>query len=404
MTVPDGWTSQQLGKVLGLLPGYAFPSSEFDKVYPRVLPLVRIRDLTDQNPSTGFRGSIPDGYVVNHGDILIGMDGDFTICRWFGPTSLLNQRICKVWSSNPSTLDQDYLYYLLKPHIDVIHAQISATTVKHLSTKHLKKISAILPPLPEQKKIAEILGSVDEAIRTTRETIEQTKRLKKGLLQQLLTRGIGHTRFKQTEIGEIPEEWEVVRVSRLLQDKGALTYGILQPGPHIPTGVPMLRGVDIEDGRLANTTILRVDPSIEHQYTRTRLHGDEILLSIMGTVGKSLVVNESMRGFNVNRALAVIRLSGEVHREFFYYWLTSPAMQRFFELQTIGSAQKRINLSDFRKLRLALPSLREQREILSVLSCVDLTHGIVLSSLFELMNTKQGLMQDLLSGIVRVRV
>ncbi|MDZ7778956.1 MAG: restriction endonuclease subunit S [Gemmatimonadota bacterium] len=68
----------------------------------------------------------------------------------------------------------------------------------------------LLPPLPEQRKIAAILSSVDDAIAATRKVIEQTERVKQGLLQTLMTRGIGHTRFKQTEIGEIPEEWEVV--------------------------------------------------------------------------------------------------------------------------------------------------------------------------------------------------
>lgn len=76
-----------------------------------------------------------------------------------------------------------------------------------------------LPPLPEQKKIAAILSSVDEAIQAKRAVIEQTRRVKEGLLQDLLTRGIGHTRFKQTEIGEIPDAWKVRHLRQITQSR-----------------------------------------------------------------------------------------------------------------------------------------------------------------------------------------
>ena len=74
-----------------------------------------------------------------------------------------------------------------------------------------------LPPISEQKKIAEILTTVDEAIEKTDQIIEKTKEVKKGLMQKLLTRGIGHKKFKKTEIGEIPEEWEFGRLSDIAQ-------------------------------------------------------------------------------------------------------------------------------------------------------------------------------------------
>ena len=77
----------------------------------------------------------------------------------------------------------------------------------------------LLPPLPEQTKIAAILSSVDEAIAATQSVIDQTRKVKQGLLQDLLTRGIGHTRFKQTEIGEIPEAWEVKRLDSVVKLK-----------------------------------------------------------------------------------------------------------------------------------------------------------------------------------------
>ena len=94
-----------------------------------------------------------------------------------------------------------------------------------------------LPPLPEQKKIAAILSSVDEAIGATEAVIAQTRRVKEGLLQDLLTRGIRrggrpHTRFKETVIGEIPESWEVLRVSQGLCVQRSPWQGVgIDPSP-----------------------------------------------------------------------------------------------------------------------------------------------------------------------------
>lgn len=87
----------------------------------------------------------------------------------------------------------------------------------NLSLKQLGDFKIPLPPLPEQKKIAEILSTVDEQIEQTEQLIEKTKELKKGLMQKLLTKGIGHARFKKTEVGEIPEEWEVKRVEEICE-------------------------------------------------------------------------------------------------------------------------------------------------------------------------------------------
>ncbi|MBK6578673.1 MAG: restriction endonuclease subunit S [Sandaracinaceae bacterium] len=102
------------------------------------------------------------------------------------------------------TLSADFLHAWLHGHEAEIAASATGSTVKRIRVGQLDG-GCLLPPLPEQKKIAAILSSVDEAIQATQLVIDQTRRVKEGLLQDLLTRGLpGHTRFKQTEIGEIP--------------------------------------------------------------------------------------------------------------------------------------------------------------------------------------------------------
>ena len=96
---------------------------------------------------------------------------------------------------------------------------VAGSTVKGVSVAEIKKLSMTRPPLPEQKKIAAILSSVDQAINATQAVIDQTRKVKEGLLQDLLTRGIGHTRFKQTEVGEIPEGWEISTLGAVFSER-----------------------------------------------------------------------------------------------------------------------------------------------------------------------------------------
>ncbi len=112
-----------------------------------------------------------------------------------------------------------YLLHTLfsKPVIEQCNKTMVGGQYPALNTSQVEKIKLPLPPLHEQKKIAEILSTVDKAIEKVDETIEKTERLKKGLMEKLLTKGIGHKEFKDTEIGRIPKEWEVVDLSKIFE-------------------------------------------------------------------------------------------------------------------------------------------------------------------------------------------
>ena len=106
----------------------------------------------------------------------------------------------------------NYLYWYLNDSKNRLKALIQRTSINSLFRADLESFVVSLPPISEQKKIADILSTVDDVIHKTTQIIEKTKELKKGLMQRLLTRGIGHTRFKKTETGEIPVDWEVVKL------------------------------------------------------------------------------------------------------------------------------------------------------------------------------------------------
>src|SRR4030043_2268733 len=115
----------------------------------------------------------------------------------------------------------EFIYWYLDFISSKLKSTIQGTSISGLLRTDLEEVDLPLPVVAEQKKIAEILTTVDEAIEKTDQIIEKTKEAKKGLMQRLLTRGIGHEKYKKTEIGEIPEEWEVGEIS----DYGKIVTG-----------------------------------------------------------------------------------------------------------------------------------------------------------------------------------
>lgn len=111
----------------------------------------------------------------------------------------------------------NFLYHSILLHRKALSKICQESTFEAINRKGLTELLISLPPLLEQKKIAEILTTIDSAIEKTTQIIDKTKELKKGVMQRLLTRGIGHTRFKKTEIGEIPLDWEVVKLRDIVK-------------------------------------------------------------------------------------------------------------------------------------------------------------------------------------------
>lgn len=141
--------------------GYAFDSKQFTEA-PTDIPLIRIRDVNRGYSDTYYAGDYNEAYIVNAGDVLIGMDGEFNIAKWKSLKALLNQRVCKL-ICNESVVE-DYLVYYLSGVLKEIEAKTSFATVKHLSAKVLNSIELTLHEIDEQTKIANILNNVKQII------------------------------------------------------------------------------------------------------------------------------------------------------------------------------------------------------------------------------------------------
>lgn len=163
---------------------------------------------------------------------------------------------------------------------------------------------------------------------------------------------------------------DAVELGELLADDG-LSYGIVQPGHHDPTGIPIVRVSDLESNRIDRSSPLRVSPEIEEKHSRTRLKGGEVLLSIVGTIGRVAVVPTSLTGWNVARAIAVLRPRDLADSTWIRYCLESLPAQREMQLRKTDTVQATLNLRDLKRIQVPYPPTPERVRITRALGALD---------------------------------
>lgn len=173
----ESWERVPLAQIASILNGAPFDSVLFNS--NEGMPLVRIRDVLSGQTSTYYSGSYEDTYVVEPGDLLIGMDGDFNCGYWKAQRSVLNQRVCKI-TPNDFFYDKRLLGYALPGYLAAINANTPSVTVKHLSSKTIGEIDLPLPPRSEQTRIVEKL---EELLSDLDAGIAELKAAQKKLLQ-----------------------------------------------------------------------------------------------------------------------------------------------------------------------------------------------------------------------------
>ena len=199
----EGWTYKKLGEVARVQNGFAFDSKFFNEKGDGT-PLIRIRDIKRAYSETFTTESCSDDYIIEDGNILIGMDGDFNVCSWAGGHAFLNQRVCRVISSEK--LLPRFIYYLLPFPLKRINEKTSFSTVKHLSSKQVNNIIIPVPPLPEQRAIVARLDSafaqIDSLKANAEKQLSEARKLFQKALEEAMTPKEG---WEEKTLGEICE-------------------------------------------------------------------------------------------------------------------------------------------------------------------------------------------------------
>lgn len=169
----SSWERVPLAEVASILNGFPFSSKQFKATGG--VPLIRIRDVVRGWTETNYIGEFEPKFLVRHGDLIVGMDGDFRCALWTGGESLLNQRVCKI-SPSEHFYDKRLLVHALQGYLSAINAQTSAVTVKHLSSRTVAEIPLPLPPRREQKRLTEAIDSYFTRLDDAEATLERVQR------------------------------------------------------------------------------------------------------------------------------------------------------------------------------------------------------------------------------------
>ncbi|MFP4028466.1 MAG: restriction endonuclease subunit S [Candidatus Brocadiia bacterium] len=300
-------------------------------------------------------------------------------------------------------INNRFLYYVLQT-ID-LGILGNSGTVPSINKSTIEKLQLLCPPLPEQKKIAAILSRVDEAIRTTEEIIDRTEELKKGLMQDLLTRGIGHDEFKEVQIGpkrlSAPACWEKVKAGDLCKVKGGKRLPKGEGYAEEKTEFPYLRVVDFSNGSIDPSELQYLKPDTQQKIARYTITCKDVFISIAGTIGVVGIVPDFLDNANLTENAAKL-YDLQVDQKYLYYYLSGKLGQDEIDRFTIGSTQPKLALKRIKKINVLVPPKKEQKQIASILSRVDEKLQTEREYREELTELKRGLMQDLLTGKVRV--
>ena len=331
----DEWKEVKLGEVLSFEVGYPFSSDAFNEEGNGVR-LIKNRDLKADDRVVFYGGEYDAQYIVQNGDILIGMDGDFSPCLWKKGKALLNQRVGRV-NANQNT-SRVFILYVLVDSLKKIEHKTSSTTVKHLSHKDVEKIKAFLPSLAEQKKIAALLSLIDERIEVQNAIIKEQEVLKASLLRRLFDRTL---RFP-----EFADEWTEVKLGEVvICYSSTMTEEELQKEGGIPIyGAAGCCGyADVDEPFLESILIIKDGSGVGRSQYVTGPH------YFLGTLN-------SLR-----------TTSPTIFQKFVFYFLGQLNLKKY----VCGSGIPHIYFSDYSKASCFLPSLPEQRKIADLLSAVD---------------------------------
>lgn len=168
----------------------------------------------------------------------------------------------------------------------------------------------------------------------------------------------------------LPEGWTTSTVEHLTLD-GAVTYGVVQPGPAVDSGTPMLRVNNFRGYGLDTSDVMRIANEVEARYARTRIRTDDVLITVVGSVGQVAVVPDELTGWNLARAVALLRPRERELARWIASCLRAPAAQHALGMAANTTVQTTINLKDLRKLELPMPPAAERAAIQGLLSALD---------------------------------
>jgi type I restriction enzyme S subunit len=396
--IPKDWAYEFLGDLLlrekGKLPKkLVSEKNEFANT-----PYLTIKTIDGGLP---YYTNSNDGVFATQNDILIVADGSGSGRIYRGYEGVVSSTFLKIISRNTKKVSNDYIEQLLT-HINLMQPEFrKGGAIPHLDISQIQKIQFVLPPPFEQRRIVEILSAINSVIQKTENIISQTEKLKTGLMRNLFTKGIGHTKFKNTQVGRVPASWNV----DLLDSVAKRGSGHTPNKQHVDYWNGDIKWVSLSDSKvLDNRYVYETDKEISLEgikHSSAVLHRkDTVIVCRDAGIGRAGILG--MDNMAVSQHFIAWRCGEKLNYVYLYYLLQS--WRKIFERIATGTTIKTIGLRFFKELFIPLPDIMEQKKIGEILWSID-DKILVNKQLKEKLTAlKKGVMSDLLGGKVQVNI
>lgn len=327
-----------------------------------------------------------DKLVMTKGDILFGKRNTYLKRVAIAPFDGLFSAHGMIFHPKEDVIDRRYFPFFINS--DAFMDEAIRISVGSLSPtvnwKDLKDLEFDIPPIEEQKKLADKLWAAYDLKSKYANLIESIDEMVKS---QFIEK-IGDSRSN-------PKGWDIYTLRELVVPSCPISYGIVQPGEDIEEGgVPIVRPVDLDDTHWVTAKGLkRTTKEISDAYRRTILDGNELLLCVRGTTGLVGLATEELKGCNVTRGITPLSFNERVDRVFMLCMFLSDGIQEFISDNTIGSALRGINMAVIREMKFPVPPIDIQRSFASLYEQADKSKFELKKSIEKIDNVIKALMQ-----------
>ena len=407
-----GWINDKLSNVADYYNGVAFKPEDWAE---DGLPIIRIEQITNDNAETDkFNGFLKPCNKVDNGDLIFSWSATLKVVVWSKGPGALNQHLYKVVPK--VGMHPILLRYILEFNMDKLAGLSQGSTMKHVTRRELSRFDVAFPINAEnQLRIATILQIIGQAIERTEALIKKYQQIKAGVMHDLFTRGItadGKLRppkeqapelYKETPIGWIPKDWEVRPLSELTSK---IVDGVHHTPNYVEYGIPFVTVKNLTASSDIDFSNLNYIDEKTHRecYARADPKAGDVLVTKDGTLGVCRIVKDGMPEFSIFVSVALLRVTTELTAEWLHFFFESGAYLTQLGFLSSGTGLKHIHLEHFRKFQISLPSLKEQALINKKVSILEDKVATEKRVLIKLMKQKMGLMHDLLTGKVPVKV
>jgi len=412
--VPNGWELIQLDEVCSKPISYGIVQTGED--IKNGIPCARVVDLTknefDICEMIKTTEEIHQSYkktILEKGELMMALRGKIGLVR-IVPEHLIGinitRGIARLAPKN-NVVDSEYLLWIMRSNQvgNDLKRKAGGSALQEISLTALRKVKVDIPPLPEQRKIAEILGTWDKAISTTERLIDNSKQQKKALMQQLLS-GVHKGKRLLDDSGKPFEgEWDSMVIGDVVELFNGFAF---KSSDALETGCKWLKIANVGIGEIKWNNSSYLPEEYKNEYKKFILKvGDIVVAMTRPTLGNQLKIarlkNESEEAL-LNQRVAKLLFSDKVNCEYMYQLLSTIEVALKLNNALLGTDPPNLNAKVLHEIGMEMPSLVEQQKIAAVLTNADKEIDLLEQQLTDLKQEKKALMQQLLTGKRRVKV